>query len=170
VQKCASLKWEDLHESLTKENLAPSFPSFYSSPLACVCVREDGNSEADMTWYVSGTCKDGSQRESSRELVYAKLTRPERLDQIGTAVLHWRVHRKIRLCDGLNREYFSRPINLASYFFSLASRVRLLAFYQTFYLQCLPNAALDRLKKVQYMTVVSLPSQRGKILDRKART
>jgi cell division protein FtsI (penicillin-binding protein 3) len=34
------------------------------------------------------------------------------------------------------------------------------------FLQVLPNAKLDHLKKNQYMTVVVLPPQRGKILDR----
>ena len=35
------------------------------------------------------------------------------------------------------------------------------------YLQVLPNANLDHLKKKQYMGMVSLPSQRGKIIDRR---
>jgi cell division protein FtsI (penicillin-binding protein 3) len=35
------------------------------------------------------------------------------------------------------------------------------------YLQVLPNPVLERLKKSQYMTVVQIPPQRGKILDRK---
>src|SRR6266576_4628856 len=36
-----------------------------------------------------------------------------------------------------------------------------------FFLQCLPNDALDKLRKAQYTTVVQLPPQRGTILDRK---
>ncbi len=35
------------------------------------------------------------------------------------------------------------------------------------YIQLLPNSVLDHLKKSQYMTIVQIPPQRGKILDRR---
>ena len=57
----------------------------------------------------------------------------------------------------------SRVIVLFLFFASLLVLVAL----RFFYLQLIPNQALERLRKNQYLTIVSLPPQRGKILDRR---
>jgi cell division protein FtsI (penicillin-binding protein 3) len=57
----------------------------------------------------------------------------------------------------------SRVVLLVLFFVLLFGAV----IARIFYLQILPNQALERLKKNQYTTMVQLPSQRGKILDRR---